>query len=216
MNHISPDVLKTALQDVVLSYAPGELAYLALTSKPELTVRDRLAWALHKRLAGAVVAREWRNSTGWIDLAVLDAAGNRPLALLELKAAYTFDFAHPDRPRAMDYRNKMAADATKLVHADGTDHGTPRYVLLLLTHPMAIPSLGGAAVKYRPGVSAALRAHGPRRLRHMAGHSVRTLLACLGPLHQGTWDGGMAFGVHVAIDYWLVGPLTWGGPELKA
>ncbi|WP_431993677.1 hypothetical protein [Streptomyces albogriseolus] len=74
------------------SYAPGELAYLALTSKPELTVRDRLAWTLQTRLAGAVVAREWRNTAGWIDLAVLDMAGHSPQALLELKAAYTFDF----------------------------------------------------------------------------------------------------------------------------
>ncbi len=85
------------------------------------------------------------------------------------------------------------------------------YVLLLLTHPMGIPS-GGTAIKYRPGLSAALRAHGPESLRHMAGHSVRALLSCLGPIHQGTLEGGTAFGVRVTIDYWLIGPLETGRP----
>ncbi len=82
-------------------------------------------------------------------------------------------------------------------------------MLLLLTHPMGVPS-GGTAIKYRPGLSAALRAHGSEPLRHMAEHSVRTLLSCLGPMHKGTLEGGAAFGVRVTIDYWLIGPLVIG------
>ncbi|MFI8194403.1 hypothetical protein ACIF8T_37735 [Streptomyces sp. NPDC085946] len=215
MKRISPEGFIAALEDVAASYAPGELAYLALTSKPELTVRDRLAWALQTRLAGAVVAREWRNTVGWIDLAVLDTAGDSPRALLELKAAYTFDFAGPDRPSAINYRNKIIADAEKLRSTDTVSHDTQLYVLLLLTHPMGIPS-GGTAIKYRPGLSAALRAYGPEPLRHMAEHSVRALLSCLSRMHQGTLEGGAAFGVRVAIDYWLIGPLATGCPGTGA
>ena len=46
----------------------GELAYLALTSKPEFAIRDRLAFELHKQLFPEyIVAREWKR----IDMAIL-------------------------------------------------------------------------------------------------------------------------------------------------
>ena len=44
------DVLLQGLEDAGTSFEPGELAYLALTSKVELPVRDRFAWELHRRL----------------------------------------------------------------------------------------------------------------------------------------------------------------------
>ncbi|MFE5011829.1 hypothetical protein ACFRJ3_45880 [Streptomyces sp. NPDC056696] len=49
---ITADLLEKALLAAADSCAPGELAYLALTSKPELAIRDRLAWVLHRRLSG--------------------------------------------------------------------------------------------------------------------------------------------------------------------
>src|SRR5438105_184489 len=85
MSHPLPRVdLIAGLRDAAASFDPGELAYLALTSKVEHAVRDRLAWALSKR--GHCVAREWRRT----DLAVLDEAGD-PRAALEAKATYTHD-----------------------------------------------------------------------------------------------------------------------------
>ena len=48
------DVLFGALR--AIRFRPNELAYLALTSKPELQVRDRLGYILFQR--GPVAARE--------------------------------------------------------------------------------------------------------------------------------------------------------------
>jgi hypothetical protein len=57
---------------------PDELAYLALTSKPEFQIRDRLAYRLHHQLdeMNRRVAREWHR----VDLALLDQ--EKPLVLL--------------------------------------------------------------------------------------------------------------------------------------
>ena len=73
------------------AFGAGELAFLALTSKIELPVRDRLAWSLYKELwPGSVVAREWRR----IDLAILpEGHADEPDALIQAKALYTFDLA---------------------------------------------------------------------------------------------------------------------------
>lgn len=46
------------LRGAAASFDPGELAYLALTSKSEHIIRDRLAWTLSTR--GHRVARDWR------------------------------------------------------------------------------------------------------------------------------------------------------------
>jgi hypothetical protein len=80
---VSRRALQAALVDVAAAFAPGELAYLAHTSKPEHAIRDRLAWVLSQ--AGYRVAREWRDRC---DLAILDDDYD-PLIVLESKAAYT-------------------------------------------------------------------------------------------------------------------------------
>lgn len=67
---LSRQVLLDGLTAAAASFDPGELPYLALTSKAEHVVRDRLAWALST--GGYRVAREWR-ARG--DLAVLDDDG---------------------------------------------------------------------------------------------------------------------------------------------
>ncbi|TWG96942.1 hypothetical protein L615_000400000440 [Nocardioides sp. J9] len=67
------------------------LAWLALTSKPELAVRDAFGDLLHRSLGtDAHVTREWRHT----DLAVLSTDG-RPLILVEGKALYGFDVLNP-------------------------------------------------------------------------------------------------------------------------
>ena len=73
---ITAEFLDDSLQASAKSFAAGELAYLALTSKVELPIRDRLAWCLHTSLPNRVVAREWKRC----DLAVLDDDGVKPLS----------------------------------------------------------------------------------------------------------------------------------------
>lgn len=106
MDQLTAPTLEAALLKACASFAPGELAYLALTSKPELPIRDRLAWVLHASAPGVIAAREWAASTAKArtDLAVLDEATHEPLGLIEVKAAYTFDFADEHLPAAAKYR----------------------------------------------------------------------------------------------------------------
>lgn len=54
--------LAECLERAAESFAPGELAYLALTSKIERPLQNRLAWSLHTQLPGRVVSREWRST----------------------------------------------------------------------------------------------------------------------------------------------------------
>jgi hypothetical protein len=78
--------LEGALSSVGGAFAQNELAYLALTSKAELPVRDRVAWNLQMTLGKPfVVSREWRRA----DIAVL--LGDVPLVQVEAKALYAFD-----------------------------------------------------------------------------------------------------------------------------
>ena len=54
------DALRS-LNNAKTGFRPNEIAYLALTSKPELAVRDRLAFHLYQKLKqdGSLVSREY-------------------------------------------------------------------------------------------------------------------------------------------------------------
>ena len=84
---LTKDVLLQGLADAGTSFEQGELAYLAVTSKVELPVRDRFAWELHRRLEdrSLLVAREWRRA----DLAVVREGD--ALVVIESTALYAFD-----------------------------------------------------------------------------------------------------------------------------
>ncbi|MFR9675868.1 hypothetical protein [Streptomyces sp. TR02-1] len=187
---------------------PGELAYLALTSKPELAIRDRLAWQLHKLVPRAVVAREWRApgapGRDRTDLAVLDPAGRRPLLLLELKAAYTFDFASDHLSSAGAYRERVAGDLDKAYQAAGGQESVALYGLLLLIHPHGVPADVPGTVKYGPDISRSLRGRDPGELREAAVKRAGEGLRELGPVWSGSLRGGSAFGVRVSVEWLLV------------
>ncbi|MYE01408.1 MAG: hypothetical protein F4Y03_09010, partial [Alphaproteobacteria bacterium] len=73
-------------------FSRDELAYLALTSKVENPIRDRLAYLLHQKYGeeeNIFVAREWteRKKIARVDIAILDAE-KKPLLLLEITAMY--------------------------------------------------------------------------------------------------------------------------------
>ncbi len=106
---VSGEQLAEWLEAAAASIDPGELAYLALTSKIERPLQDRLAWLLHIRLPGWVVSREWRA----IDIAILSAGAESPLVLLEAKAMYSFDVAWEHRAGAATYPRLMQQDIAK-------------------------------------------------------------------------------------------------------
>jgi hypothetical protein len=201
----------TALGEV--RFERNELAYLALTSKPELHLRDRLAWRLHCALPGVRVAREWRRT----DLAIFPADGV-PVAVVELKATGTGDVswgrAGPVGGRASfavahgaeSYLEALLrADAAKMAAAAP---GADGFVLVVVTHVAdPVPPSFDAFIKYG------------RQLRVVADERAaeRVLdryLVRLGPVTKVQLGKGEAFGLRASVAAWLCGPvkeLTNGG-----
>ena len=73
--------------------ADPSVGYLAVTCKPELPVRDRVAWYFHWKHTSLIAAREYTvkseqdpNRPKRVDLALLDDASLDPIALVEFKA----------------------------------------------------------------------------------------------------------------------------------
>ncbi|MCE7082860.1 hypothetical protein [Streptomyces sp. ST2-7A] len=215
MAEISADTLTRFLVKAVRTFTSGELAYLALTSKPEHPIRDRLAWILHNELPGCVIAREWmspcpreRTSPGAkrnrarADLAILRENDHRALAIVEMKAAYTFDFDGAGRQTVEKYGQKVKDDLVKAREAGGTE--AQAFALLLLTHPTSAPVQPTPVVKYASEISRSLNKRGAAALAVTAREVAENRLKTLGDVTSGTLSTGSAFGIEVFIDYFLV------------
>jgi hypothetical protein len=181
-------------------FGPNELAYLALTSKPEFAVRDKLAFYLHNALSENeyIVAREWKRS----DLVVLLAG--KPQVIVELKAMYHFNVLN-GATKPHPYQSRVEADVQKALRL--AEPETEVYALLLSTHPHSSFSFSlSGVIKYLSHINRAYQQIQTqeeireRAIRHVQewfdGAEVTT----------GTIEGGTAFGARVDVDYWLVGP----------
>jgi hypothetical protein len=198
-NELRP-VLLEELHRTGESFGKDELAYLALTSKVEFQVRDKLAYRLHCRLGETfVVAREWKRR----DLAILKEG--RPVLVLELKASYSYSAAKDPSERS-EYFVRLQNDLDKARSTLGD--GPEIYALLLVTHPMG--EIDGAyrdVVKYLRGITGAVKKlRSAEAVRNASSDALSALFHCIAPVERGEWNGGSAFGTSVAIDYWLVGP----------
>lgn len=140
-----------------------DLAYLALTSKPEHAVRDAIALSLHRdpKLEKYKVARELHLaegelnecrdpgagnagfSKGGIDLAILDSYGKKLKLIAELKAMYSFDMVRSRRGRGGELTvcasmaKGISHDINQTAHiagALGVDHA---YVMAIVMMPWA-------------------------------------------------------------------------------
>ncbi|TQL19474.1 hypothetical protein FBY37_1394 [Streptomyces sp. SLBN-134] len=204
MVEVTAQLLTRALHRAGESFAPNELAYLALTSKPEHPVRDRMAWVLHSDLPGCITAREWspNGDRARTDLAVLDESSYEALALVETKAAYTFDFAQEGQQTVEKYMRNIANDLDKARAAGGSR--TRIFALLLLTHPASAPVQLTPVVKYGPEIARSLRWRSATDLADAAREIVGSRLNTMGAVRGGTLPAGMAFDIDVAINYFLV------------
>lgn len=208
MPHDLRELLRRGLDNLPSTFEEGELAYLALTCKPEGVIRDRLAFWLHRELSdsGLIVSREWAPSRSRVDLAVLSSGS--PLALVELKAMYNFDVQKRLDVRH-DYHTLVRRDIEKALGFAGLE--TEVYALLLSTHPHAPvdPSLD-RVVKYLPYINRSHRKAGSHEaIREAAAGYVGEWFPDA-DAYTGTITGGNAFGIGVDIDYWLVGPYFRG------
>jgi hypothetical protein len=178
-----------------LGFAANELAYLAITSKIEIPVRDRLAFALHNKLEGRFVTREWKR----VDLAVLNA-NRQPDALIELKAMYTFDPL---------LKGRYYTDATSRDEEKAFGKGGPTaqvYSLLLAAHLHAqVPIDLKQIAKYSSGVNKCLKRYGTHdALRDAARERVKDELRSRNLVKNDILGRGSAFGIEVSVEYWLV------------
>lgn len=83
--------LAAAVRSTLTTMPADELAYFALTGKPEIPFRDRLAFELQTAAReGITVPRDYRR----VDIAML-RADQSAAAVIELKSAYSFDALLP-------------------------------------------------------------------------------------------------------------------------
>lgn len=198
------DLLQSTIVSVGASFAPDELAFLALTSKPEQHFRDRMAYSLYKELQEdpVLVCREWNR----IDLAVLAASDQQPLIIVELKWMYSMN-AWAGRA---DYHNAVLEDEAKALRLASPI--TSVYTLLLATHPRrAIPSQYWSTMKYAADVNRYLLLAGTAEA--IAENAVSAASQLLGKhkiCASGDLNGGTAYGVPASVMWWLVKAVARG------
>lgn len=213
IHHNVAEIITMSLREFSEAFEEDEIAYLALTSKPEFVVRDHLAWRLHQELPDPLTsAREWkppgRSGNFRTDLAVLRAGKDKtfPEVLLEVKSCYTFDALKGEAAR-----EKFPIDAVR--HDIGksfefADAHTAVLALLIVIHPRreVSPSLI-QTVKYADRINRALNKRSETEVEQAAVDLLDHRLAMLAPiLSRGTIASGSAFGIPTDLLFWLIGP----------
>ena len=201
------DRVTVALKRLDKEFRENELAYLALTSKAERQIVDRLAFSLHRDYGSdgdASIAREFVVSRKRVDLAITH--GRTPLFLLEAKAMQSY---HANVPTgSFKYRDKIEHDREKLRgYAPETPPGPPeRVVLLLTTHTCPSPDKKwDGIVKYAEKI----RKGRPKNSDEMK-KKLNELLpsGCFPIMGWGDISGGFAFDMKVTIHFRLIGLLA--------
>ena len=205
--------LKKAITQIPSQFKTNELAYLALTSKIELPIRDKLAYILFNQLHNKdnlgeeyLVARELKRTR--IDLAVLK--DTKPVVLIEAKAAYTFDFAYPKKE---DFPCQNMKDDIKKVfniiqrYWLSDSENVEIYNLLIVVNPTKeIPQESVEITKYDGEINKALCRLGDAKA--VAGYANEKLKNRIKYNFSITINAGEAYGIPVEIKLFLIGPHT--------
>ena len=88
--------LKLIISKISDVYQNDELAYLSLTSKIEIQLRDKIAFELHQIYhIEYLICREWKSSeykNHRVDLAIIEISSGNPVCLIEFKAKSVIRF----------------------------------------------------------------------------------------------------------------------------
>lgn len=204
-------LLAEALEYLPSRFLPGELAYLAATSKVENPIRDAVAFYLHERLRdlpGCMVAREYRRR----DLAVL--VDGLPVMELEAKALYGLNVL--SAASNAEYLTRWHGNDAKSLQQTPTTSSC--FLLSVVTHPMCQIGPGlWPVIKYARHYNAALKAAGgsPEAMLRQADRWETDLkqhgpVACTVRL-----DLGAVWGIGFRLGCYLVGPLAHGADRLS-
>lgn len=138
-------IIENSFQKIV--FEPCELSFLAATSKVEQPIRDRLSWRLQQALKDYDVVREWKRA----DIAILK--NDIPVAVIELKAMYTWDATLNNHSQ---YVEALLKDEQKALTLVGPT--VPIFTILLASNPKPRnPERLKSFVKYGSGIKKALR-----------------------------------------------------------
>ena len=205
---MKPKLTKIKLWSIIKNSCEAksnELGYLAVTSKPEHTIRDRIAWRLYKELKKSnkplTVSREWKRT----DIAVLH--GNEPKLIIEFKAGYIYD-SHTVRkkPGHGDYAIDLFSDKEKRSSFLGI--GAKLYLVLFMVDCLQNPSSTHEnGFHYRSGI---------RRLNKKSDTSRTSQIGKIKsnieekllqkPLHHEV-NLGSPYGVKTKLHIWFIGPI---------
>lgn len=127
------DSLVEIIKESMSSFRENELAYLSMTGKNELLIRDRIAYELYSKYNDYIISREYNPSgiKSRIDLAILE--NNQIKDIIELKSMYTFDSV--DMRGYINAINKDFNKNSELV-IDGVD----QYEIIIATHIKEVPN----------------------------------------------------------------------------
>lgn len=193
------ETLAALLQRLGGEFKADRLAYLSLTAKNESLLCGALARLMHEAYADrphTQIRREWWRSASnaYFDVAVLTRGA--PVALIEAKAAMSFDLVKGGGFPAKD----VLKDVDRL---RGVEFAGERYALLFVTHPHEMPRLEfDIALPYIAG----MRRHGAierARIDAGFGHFIEAA-GGLPVLAAGEIPAGTAFDVDVSVFYWLL------------
>jgi hypothetical protein len=188
---LSPEEeLCKAMARVLSGFQRNELALLAVTSKVEHVLRDRLAYELFRSLNkdGLAVVREHRR----VDVAVLHETS--PIFAVQLKQMYTFDPLRKEN--AEYYKLQIKRDIEK---CDSLVDQYPQLFILLICVDLSGPLPPWA--KYRHQIRGAFERHG-KAVGTKACVAVKRWRLMKHAKHSRA-DAGTAYGVTVRLDYWI-------------
>ena len=196
-----------AMNNLDKEFRENELAYLALTSKAERQIVDRLAFSLHRDYGGnddVVIAREFTipKKIQRVDLAIVQ--DRTPHLFLEAKAMQSLNVNLPRESRK--YRIKIEEDRKKLREFQSGElrDTLNKVVLHLTTHSSESPDeKWNGIVKY----SGRIRKHRPKSIDELKAKLDRQLPAGYFPIKaSGDILGGRAFDMEVIVHFRLFGP----------
>ena len=189
----------------------NELAYLALTSKVERPIVDRLAYSLHRDhgiVEDVAIAREFTilNGTKRVDLAIIE--NSKPCLFLEAKAMRLAKVFSPSG--RSEYCKKIRSDLNKLRNYKPRSGQTKltRLALLLVTYVDGSPAkeLDGV-VKYAGSIRNAhnkyISSEGIADMKTQLHESFPADQFCCVESGKGDIDGGCAFGLCVKVHFLL-------------
>ena len=204
MTRLVNTAIRKSISDLGRLFRKNELAFLLLTAKSEILLRDRLAFSLEHKLRrhGLSVRREWKRA----DLAIFDSQG-RPAALIQFKMMVTFDCCAEVHSNPTQYPEFLCEDLRKI--RKRAESQTDLYSILFATHPLnKVPEKG--SVKYARKINEALlKYEGASRVLEECNRTIRAFFGAkrLAVVSSASLNAGKYFRVKVRMPSWIVGPV---------